>query len=128
MAAPLPADPFPAPDPFASGFPFGDYSKGLQRYPGDLPCLRPRPRLSAPPSTAAASQTARNRAQFGDAPQTILLSNNNDFELAGAEGFKPPYGGIKLLFLWEICGFDGSTRPCSSPVRPLSTFSRITRA
>ena len=83
MAAPLPADPFPAPDPFASGFPFGDYSKGLQRYPGDLPCLGPRSRLSAPPSTAAASQRARNRAQFGDASQTILLSNNNDFEHDG---------------------------------------------
>src|SRR5580704_12215664 len=89
MAAPLPADPFPAPDPFASGFPFGDYSKGLQRYPGDLPCLGPRSRLSAPPSTAAASQRARNRAQFGDASQTILLSNNNDFELAGGLGFEP---------------------------------------
>src|SRR5258707_2926948 len=48
--------------------------------------------------------------------------------LAGGLGFEPPYGGIKLLFLWEICGFDGSTRPCSSPVRPLSTFSGITRA
>jgi hypothetical protein len=44
----------------------GDYSKGEQRYPRALPCLRPRPRLSAARSKAPAAAKGAQPRQFGD--------------------------------------------------------------